>query len=94
VLAEHVSAYDPLTLERLGMLTRGFMAHGSDAETARQLALSVIDRQLLGQANVIAFGKVYLISGAVLLATMPLLLLVRYAKPKARTAGPPTVHAE
>ena len=94
VLTEHVSAYDPLTLERLGMLTRGFMARGSDSETARRLALSVIDRQLAGQANVIAFGKVYLLSGAVLLATMPLLLLVRYQRPKARAGPAAPVHAE
>lgn len=50
----------------------------------------MIDRQVLGQANVIAFGKVYLLSGAILLATLPLLLLVRKTRPGARVE----VHAE
>ena len=91
VLTEHVTGYDPVSLERLGALTRGFMSRGTDAVTARQLALRVIDRQVLGQANVIAFGKVYLLSGAILLATLPLLLLVRKTKP---SGGAGAVHAE
>lgn len=64
VLTEHVSAYDPNSLERVALLTRGFTGRGADPATARQLALAVIDRQVLGQANVIAFGKVYLLSAA------------------------------
>jgi len=92
VLTEHVTAYDPVSLERVGMLTRGFMSRGADAVTARQLALNVIDRQVLGQANVIAFGKVYMLSGAILLATVPLLLFVRKTKPSGPGAG--GVHAE
>jgi DHA2 family multidrug resistance protein len=92
VLVEHVTAYDPVSIERVSMLTRGFMSRGADAMTARQLALGVIDRQVLGQANVIAFGKVYLLSGAILLATLPLLLLVRKTRPTGGGAG--AVHAE
>lgn len=90
VLAEHVTAYDPASIERVAMLARGFMGRGSDPAAARQLALAAIDRQLLAQANVIAFGKVYLLSGAILLATLPLLLLVRKTRPSAHVE----VHAE
>ena len=90
VLTEHVSAYDPISLERVALLTRGFTGRGADPATARQLALAVIDRQVLGQANVIAFGKVYLLSGVILMATLPLLLLVRKTRPSARVG----VHAE
>ena len=92
VLTEHITAYDAISLERLAMLTRGFMGRGADPVTARQLALGVLDRQVMGQANVIAFGKVYLLSGAILLATLPLLLLVRKTKPTGGGSGP--VHAE
>jgi hypothetical protein len=45
-----------VSLERIGMHPRGFMRRGADAATARQLALRVGDRQVPGQANVIAFG--------------------------------------
>jgi hypothetical protein len=44
------------------------------------------------RAIVIAFSKVYLLSGAILLATLPLLLLVRKTKPSGGKAG--AVHAE
>lgn len=90
VLAEHVTAYDALSRERLGLLARGFIGSGSDEGTARRLAYEVIGGQLDAQANVIAFGKVYVISGLILVATLPLLLLVRRTKPRARVA----VHAE
>ena len=89
VLTEHVSAYDPISLERVALLTRGFPGR-ADPATARQLALAVIDRQVLGQANVIAFGKVHLLSGVILMTTLPLLMLVRKTRPSARVG----VHAE
>jgi len=80
VLLEHVSAYDPAALQRVATITRGFMSRGFDAGAAHSTALRAIDAQALGQANVIAFSKVYQLSGWVLLATVPLLLLVRQTK--------------
>lgn len=93
VLAEHVTAYDAASIERMGAMTRGFVARGMDAAGARQLAYTMIDRQLGAQASVIAFGKVFLLSGLILLATLPLLFIVRRAQPK-RGAAPAMVHAE
>jgi DHA2 family multidrug resistance protein len=90
VLGEKVTAFDPVSLERVATVTRGFMARGMDAGSARQLAYATIDRQLAGQASVIGFGKVYVLSGLILLATMPLLFLVRRATPTTRVE----VHAE
>jgi MFS transporter, DHA2 family, multidrug resistance protein len=90
VLTEHVTSYDPMSLARVSALTRGFVSRGADAATAGRMALTAIDRQILGQANVIAFGKVYLLSGAVLLATLPLLAFVRKVKPE----GAVSVHAD
>ncbi len=85
VLTEHVTAYSSVSLERVAMLTNGFLSRGTDPYTARKLALGIIDRQILGQANVIAFSKVYVLSGAILVATLPLLLLVKKPKPVERT---------
>lgn len=90
VLTEHITAYDAIPLERVAMIARGFAGRGAEPGTAHQLALAVLDRQVLGQANVIAFGKVYLLSGAILAATLPLLLVVRATRPSARVE----VHAE
>jgi MFS transporter, DHA2 family, multidrug resistance protein len=74
-LTDHIVAGDPLTVERLTMLTRGFLARGADAFTAKQQALIALDRQVQAQASVLAFSKIYLLSGIILMAAVPLLLL-------------------
>jgi DHA2 family multidrug resistance protein len=77
LLNEHVTRMDPLSLGRLDQLTRGFVARGMDATLAHQEALTVIDRQIGAQASVLAFSKLYLLSGAVLLGSLVLLFLFR-----------------
>jgi DHA2 family multidrug resistance protein len=83
VLAEHLTTGDPVTLGRLEMLTRGMMARGADAFTARARALQLMDNGLMGQASVIAYSRIYVLSAIIMLALIPLLLLVR----KTRGAG-------
>jgi hypothetical protein len=56
------------------------MARGADAQTARQRALALLDRAVTGQASVIAYGKIYVLSAAIILALIPLLLLVRQTR--------------
>lgn len=92
VLGEHIGAADPAALERVTTFARGFMARGMDAGAAQRAAYAVVERQIGAQASVVAFSKVYLMSGAILLATLPLLFLVRGGRRPA-PAGPP-VHAE
>ena len=77
LLSEHAGAYDPTTIERLGGVTRGLMARGYDATAAKAMALSMIDRQIGAQASVMAFSKIYLFSGVLLVSALPLLLLWR-----------------
>jgi len=86
LLAEHVIAGDPASVARVDMLTRGLMARGMNAITAKQQALAVLDRQMQGQASVLAFSKLYLLSGIALMASLPLLLLFRSGK--SRGLGP------
>jgi DHA2 family multidrug resistance protein len=83
VLAEHLTTADPVTLGRLEMLTRGMMARGADDFTARARALQLMDRGLMGQASVMAYSRIYVLSAIIMLALIPLLLLVR----KTRGAG-------
>jgi DHA2 family multidrug resistance protein len=80
VLVEHVSASDPGTLARINGLTRAMMARGSDFMTARRQALALVERQVMGQASVIAYGKIYVLSALIILVLIPLLLLVRQTK--------------
>jgi DHA2 family multidrug resistance protein len=86
LLAEHVVAGDPTSMARVEMLTRGLTARGMNAIAAKQQALAVLDHQLQGQASVLAFSKLYLLSGIALMASLPLLLLFRSGK--SRGLGP------
>jgi DHA2 family multidrug resistance protein len=76
-LVAHVTASDPATVSRLQMLAHGLMARGTDFWSAQRQALAVVDQQLMGQASVIAYSRVYVISALIILLLIPLLLLVR-----------------
>jgi len=80
ILSEHLTTGDPGTLARLDMLTRGMIARGADAWTARRQALAILDRELMGQASVIAYSRIYVLSAALILALIPMLLLVRHKR--------------
>ena len=77
VLTEHAGAYDANTLDRVSTLTRGLIVRGTDAITAKQQALLILDHQIAAQASVLAFSKLYLISGLLLVSALPLLLIWR-----------------
>jgi DHA2 family multidrug resistance protein len=80
ILADHIASGDPVTLSRLEMTTQAMIGRGADPWTARARALSLMDRQLGAQASVIAYGRIYVLSAALILALIPLLLLVRQTK--------------
>jgi DHA2 family multidrug resistance protein len=80
VLGEHVTATNPLALQRIEMLTRGMMTHGVDRWTAHQRALGILDQQLYGQASVIAYSHIYIITMLSILLLIPMLLLVGKTK--------------
>jgi DHA2 family multidrug resistance protein len=90
LLAEHIVVGDPATLARLDGITRALVAKGMNALSAKQQALMILDRQLQGQASVLAFSKLYLLSGIALMTALPLLLLFRSGK--SRGLGPGAAH--
>jgi DHA2 family multidrug resistance protein len=86
-LVQHISLSDPTTLARLQALTHGFMSRSVDFWTAQRRALAVIDGEVMRQASVIAYSRVYVLSALIILLLIPLLLLVR------RTRGAAGSHA-
>ena len=90
LLAEHIVIGDPLTVARVDGIARALVAKGTNALSAKQQALMILDRQLQGQASVLAFSKLYLLSGLALMAAMPLLFLFRSGK--SRGLGPGAAH--
>jgi MFS transporter, DHA2 family, multidrug resistance protein len=77
VLVEHVGANDPETLSRLSLLARGLVSRGINPMVAQQQALAILDRQVTLQSSMLAFSKIYLYSGLVLICGLPLLFLFR-----------------
>lgn len=94
ILASEMSAYSPLAQDRLATITRGLMGRGMDGATAHTAALRAMDGQIMLQANVLAFEKIYLISGVMLLLALPLLFLFKTGKPGARKMSGAAAHAE
>jgi DHA2 family multidrug resistance protein len=80
LLTEHVTTMDPISLGRLDGLVNGLIARGVSPSAAKQQALSVIDRQITAQATVLAFSRIYILSGFILLAVLPLLFLFKSGK--------------
>jgi DHA2 family multidrug resistance protein len=80
LLTEHVTTMDPMALGRVDQITRGLISHGANAVVAKQQALWMLDRQIQAQASVLAFSRIYLLSGAILLLSLPLLFLFKTGK--------------
>jgi DHA2 family multidrug resistance protein len=80
LLTEHVTTMDPMSLGRLEQITRALVGRGMNPAIAQQQALTVIDRQIGAQASVLAFSRIYVLSGMILLCSLPLLFLFRTGK--------------
>ncbi|HVA57122.1 MAG TPA: DHA2 family efflux MFS transporter permease subunit [Gemmatimonadaceae bacterium] len=79
-LAEHVTTMDPRSLGRLRALTNAMIGRGASPLVAHQQALAIMDHQISAQASVLAFSKIYLLSGALLLSSLPLLFFFHTGK--------------
>jgi DHA2 family multidrug resistance protein len=79
-LVQHVTASDPITYGRLTAITNAMIAHGAPPVVAHQQALALMDHQVMAQASVLGFSKIYLLSGVLLVASLPLLLFFHTGK--------------
>jgi DHA2 family multidrug resistance protein len=77
VLSEHLVVGSAATQQRLDLITHGLIAKGVGVLTASQEALAVLDRQLSAQASVLAFSRLYLLCGLLLVGALPVLLFFR-----------------
>ena len=80
LLTEHITTMDPLSLGRLQAITNGLISKGANPLVAKQQALFMLDRQVQAQASVLAFSRIYILSGLILLASVPLLLMFKTGK--------------
>jgi MFS transporter, DHA2 family, multidrug resistance protein len=89
VLSAHLSPERPEVQERLAQVAAGLVQRGLDPVSARTGALQALAGSVAGQGMVIAFEQVFLLSGLVLLCTLPLLYFL-----KARQDPSQRVHVE
>jgi len=93
-LVSHLTPERPEVMTRLAAMQSAFVARGYDAVTAQLAALRALDLAVLRQAAVIAFEKVFLTTGLVFLAVMPLLLFLKVKRHGAGPAPRIEVHVE
>ncbi|HUX34994.1 MAG TPA: DHA2 family efflux MFS transporter permease subunit [Gemmatimonadaceae bacterium] len=79
-LTQHVTTMDPQSLGRLHAFTQAMIARGSSPIVAHQQALAIMDHQITAQASVLAFSRIYLLSGVLLLSSLPLLFFFHTGK--------------
>jgi DHA2 family multidrug resistance protein len=82
-LTQHVVTIGTDAQARLDFITRGMVARGINPTVARQEALMVMDRMVTAQASVLAFSRIYLISGVALCCAVPLMLFWRHGRSRA-----------
>ena len=80
VLTEHLTTTGSDALARLDLLTRGMVTAGMNPATARQQALMIMDRMVGAQASVLAFSRIYMMSGLALCCCIPLMLFWRHGR--------------
>jgi DHA2 family multidrug resistance protein len=80
LITEHVSTMDPTSIGRWDAITHGLITRGVNPIVAKQQALAMLDHQIQAQASVLAFSRIYILSGIILLACLPLLFLFKTGK--------------
>jgi len=82
-LTQHVVTIGTDAQARLEFISNGMVARGMNPASAHQQALMVMDRMVTAQASVLAFSRIYLLSGAALCLSIPLMLFWRHGKGRA-----------
>ncbi len=90
ILTEHLTTTAPDALARVDAIFHGLVAKGMNPVSAKQQALMLLDRTVSVQASVLAFSRIYLLSGMALLAVIPLMLLWKTGR--GRIAAPVDGH--
>lgn len=84
VLVDHLAVTDPAVQQRVAALTAGFANSGADPTVAQGQALAILDGSARMQASIIAFSDTFWITAALIVGTLPLILLL--GKPAAGQA--------
>jgi DHA2 family multidrug resistance protein len=79
-LTQHVTSTDPASLGRVQAITQAMIARGAPATVAHQQALAILEHQISAQASVLAFSRIYMLSGLLLVGSLWLLFFFHTGK--------------
>jgi DHA2 family multidrug resistance protein len=79
-LLSYINVYNPALTQRLNMIQQGFMAKGKSAIDAMHMAYQAIEGTVTRQALLLTYDDAYLISGLIMLFSIPLLYLQPFKK--------------
>ncbi len=80
VLNEKLGASDPQVLDRLRGLTGAMLQQGFEPEVAKQKALALLDGLVRQQAAIMSFADTFWATAAIVVVTLPLVLLLGRGK--------------
>src|SRR6201996_3774929 len=79
-LLNNINPYNNAFIQRLHMLEQGFIAKGKSAIDATQMAYRAIEGAVVRQSLLLTYNDAYLISGLVMLFSIPLVYLQPFKK--------------
>jgi DHA2 family multidrug resistance protein len=85
-LVDRITAYNPVSLHRLQLLSGAFSHRGGDSAAAHQQALKAVDNLISAQSVLLSFADVFFYVGVVFVISLPLLLFLGKGKNKAAAA--------
>jgi len=74
-IVSHITADNPLALERLSGYTHYFLSKGSSQAHAQQQALQLMENIVAKQSTQLSYSDAYLIVGLIFLCTLPMLFI-------------------
>jgi DHA2 family multidrug resistance protein len=75
-LLEKLDAWGPKTVDRVNLLTQAMIARGATPDVAHARALGILDGGVSQQALVMSFGDTFWATAALIVVTLPLVLLL------------------
>ena len=78
MLLEHVSIGNPAAVSWLSNATAAMMARtGSDVQTARRMALRLLDGTVMRQATVLSYNRIFVLVSLLFVIALPLIFLLK-----------------
>lgn len=80
LLAEKVTDYSNATSAWISSVSGGMQAQGADPATAKQMALTLLDGELMRQAGMMAYNHMFLLVTVLFIISMPFIFLLKSNK--------------